>query len=306
MTNDYQLKLGLKTRILNQFRRLLKWPYLEKFIVEKTNDRPTNSFWVRLMPPNYLYNKESMRKVTRRGVNYSLDISDTMEHGVYFGYRDDAQEELFRLAENKKVLIDVGVNIGSVLLNFARICPGASVTGFEPDKTNFGKALGNIELNNYSNIEIVNKGLGESESKVKLYKVNDGNAGMNRILPETASGYGDSFDFDEIDIITLNDFVNERNLMGVDLIKIDVEGYEFHVLRGADQVLNAFKPTLFIELDDGNLRAQNFSAKALVQFLEQLNIYNIRRAGDKKPVKSVDDFEGCHFDIICEPFEITA
>lgn len=299
MKTDYHLKSGFKTRILNQFRRLFKWSFIENFLVRKTHDRYPNNFWVRLMPPNYLYSKNSLREVTRREIKYLLDISDTVEHAIYFGYKDEAQETLFRLAKDKKFLIDVGVNIGSVVLNFARICPHAQIFGFEPDKRSFLKATGNIGLNTYQNLEIINKGLGETPEKVKLYRVNSENAGMNRILPETETVQSELFEFDEIEIITLDDFAKERSLARVDLIKIDVEGYELHVLRGAKQVLSLYKPALFIELDDDNLRVQSASAEGLISFLEGME-YDIRRADNKQSVRSADDFSGCHFDIICE------
>lgn len=297
MASNYELKITPKTRFLNFFRRIFKIRPVERLLQKKIRGLPAESFWVRLMPPNYLYPKDSRREVSRRGINYSLDISDYIEHTVYFGYAEPAQEELFRLAKDKKLIIDIGVNIGATLLNFAKICPGGSVIGFEPDAKNLLKAEKNLRLNAFENVKIIRKGLGAEAAKVKLFKVNQANQGMNRILNE-ADLEGD-FEFEEIEIVRFDDFAKENSFERIDLIKIDVEGYEMKVLQGAEESLTKYSPVLFIELDDDNLKAQNDSAQALILFLERLG-YEIRRADNKRPVSSSDDFEHCHFDIICE------
>jgi FkbM family methyltransferase len=266
---------------------------------KKIRDLPAENFWVRLMPPNYLYPKNSRREAHRHGINYSLDISDYIEHAVYFDYRDDAREELIRLATNKKVIIDVGVNIGAMLLSFARLIPNGMVIGFEPDAKNFLKARENLKLNDFGNVRIIQKGLGEEAATVKLFRVNEGNEGMNRILSDAEHALEKDFAFDEIEIVKLDDFADENKLDRIDLIKIDVEGYELKVLRGAEQVLRKYSPVLFIELDDDNLKAQNNSAQELILFLNEIG-YDVRRADNKQKVATGDDFTRRHFDIICE------
>lgn len=297
--NEYQLKIGAKTRFLNIFRRIFKIEPFESLLAGKVQDLPIESFWVRLMPPNYLYPKNSLREVRRRGINYHLDISDYMEHAVYFGYRDATQEELFRLAENKKFIIDVGVNIGAVLLNFARLSPEASIIGFEPDAKNFQKAQRNLRLNAFDKVELIQKGLGAETATAKLFKVNEDNEGMNRILSDEERRVEDEFSFSEIEIVKLDDFVAENSIDRIDLIKIDVEGYELKVLRGAERSLRNYLPVLFIELDDDNLKAQNDSAQAMILFLKQIG-YKISRADNKQKLDGSEDFSHCHFDIICE------
>lgn len=300
MTNsEYQLKISAKTRFLNLFRRIFKIEPFESLLAGKIQNLPIESFWVRLMPPNYLYPKNSLREVRRRDIYYHLDISDYMEHAVYFGYQDKEQEELFRLAENKKIVIDVGVNIGAVLLNFARLSPEGLIIGFEPDTKNFQKAQRNLQLNRLNNVKIIQKGLGAEKETAKLFKVNEDNEGMNRILGDSEHHLEEDFSFSEIEIIKLDDFVAENSLERIDLVKIDVEGYELKVLRGAEQSLKKYLPILFIELDDDNLKAQNDSAQSLILFLKQIG-YKIFRADNRQQLNGNEDFSHCHFDIICE------
>lgn len=257
----------------------------------------------RLAPPNYLYPKNSRRYLIRDGVEYDLDLSDYMEHSVYFGATDPSHERLFQLAENKKVIIDVGVNMGATLLNFAKAAPDGIVIGFEPDEKNFRKAQHNMALNKVKNTTIIKKGLGDQERRSKLFKVNDDNAGMNRIFDNANDQLINGLPCEEIEVIKLDDFVKERELSAIDLIKIDVEGYELKVLKGAATTIGKYRPTMFIEIDDNNLKAQNDSAKLLIEFLERAG-YRIYRADNSQTINSSSDFTDFHLDAIAEGITI--
>jgi hypothetical protein len=56
-----------------------------------------------------------------------------------------------------------------------------------------------------------------------------------------------------------------------DLIKVDVEGYEFFVLKGGENYLSKFRPTIFLELHHEMLRNLNLSSSDVISFLTSLN-----------------------------------
>ena len=71
------------------------------------------------------------------------------------------------------------------------------------------------------------------------------------------------------------------------MIKIDVEGFEMKVLRGGGKTLKTFKPSLFIELDDNNLKDVGSCAKDLVKFLRIRNLptlMTMKRRLEKKMI----------------------
>ena len=292
-------KLGLKTRFFNVFRHLLKSEPLEEFLAEKIQNHPTDNFWAHLVPSHYLYKKNSWREAERHGIKYHLDISDYTEHSIYFGYLENDFNELFEMAKGKKVIIDVGVNVGSTLLNFAKICPDGFVFGFEPDGKSISKAERNLKLNEFNNAAIIKKGLGDQNVSARLYKVNGGNAGQNRFLSPAVSKLIGESNYDEAEVIKLDDFVEEKGLDRIDLIKIDVEGFELNVLRGAEQSLRKFSPVLFIELMDINLALQGENSKSLICFLERLG-YEIYHARTKEIISSKDATDHYDCDIICK------
>ena len=98
----------------------------------------------------------------------------------------------------------------------------------------------------------------------------------------------------------MDKWCNDNNITKIDLIKIDVEGFEMNVLKGGIQTLQKFKPKMFIELDDNNLKDVGSSAKELINFIAKLD-YKIINAEDETPITADTDFTNCHYDIICLP-----
>ena len=83
MVNEYALHIGPKTKFLNFFRRVFTIPAVEKSLLRRLEQRP-NFLLRKLIPPNYLYKKNTARRTTIHGINYLLDISNVVEHLVYF------------------------------------------------------------------------------------------------------------------------------------------------------------------------------------------------------------------------------
>lgn len=292
--NNYMFNITVKTKIINVFRRIFLLKPLERYLVTNTIGHPVNSFAGKLVPSSYMYPKGSYREGTRGGINYTFDISDMVDHYVYFGFVDNSTQKLYSFVKKGFNIIDIGVNIGSTALNFSKIVGSeGKVIGFEPDEINYKRVCKNLALNPdlAKNIVVNNFGLGNSNTTHKLYRVNPVNQGMNRIL-------NDDLDIPhvEISVRKLDDYISEINLEKADLIKIDVEGFEMNVLKGAEITLRKFHPILYIEVYDYNLKVHNSSASELVGFLRKLN-YRIFHSITDKELFETDDFTNFHYDI---------
>lgn len=285
--------LPMKTRFLNAFRDVCRWGPLERMLVTLTEGRKPSHPFSKLLPNHYQYPPQSFRTRSRLGVLYELDISDLVEWAVYFGLSEPARDTLLSLPRPGDTVLDIGTNIGDVFLTCARLVgPNGRVIGFEPDPTNYRKCLRNLALNDLPNASVRNIGLGPAPADLRMVVNTVRNRGGNRISDDPLK---EGF---TVKIIPLDEFVAQAALDRVDLIKIDVEGYELKVLQGGWRTVERFRPRLFIEVDDDNLRAQGASAAELVRELEARG-YGVTSAEDGRMVTSGDDFRGFHFDIVC-------
>ncbi|MFI5218344.1 MAG: FkbM family methyltransferase [Bacteroidia bacterium] len=292
--NKYKLRVNTKTRILNSCRKIFTLPPFENILVKFSKGKSPDSFAGKLIPPCYLYPRSSIRTVVRNGFKFELDIHEAVDHFIYFGFKESAREALYSLVKQGMVVLDVGANIGETSIMFSNLVKSeGKVYCFEPDDLNFKKLSRNISINGIKNIEPFQIGLGNENKKAKLFNVRESNSGMKRVLND-ASG---NFDFTEINIRTLDALGEERKINHIDLIKIDVEGFEFNVLTGASETLKRYKPILFIELIDNNLREQGADSAGLINFLSSLG-YSVTHSESGRKLTSAMNFSGCHYDII--------
>ncbi|MEO9258238.1 MAG: FkbM family methyltransferase, partial [Crocinitomicaceae bacterium] len=248
------------------------------------------------LAPNYtLYKQNSIRKFNRNGLTLETDISDYIGHFTYFGFEDKASEKLFELTKGKEVIFDVGANIGFTSLNLSQSSNNLAtkVYAFEPDPYNYSKLIDNLNLNVNHAVSAENIGIGDTVENLKLVINTANNLGGNRINKNATENYS------IIPVTTVDIFVEERKISTVDLIKIDIEGFEMNALKGAEQTIKSYKPILFVEVNNENLKIQNSSAQELIAYLEKYYsvIYN---AENDMPVNSNDNFDNCHIDIIAK------
>ena len=141
--------------------------------------------------------------------------------------------DLARLFERQhrqlEVILDVGANVGQTARRFSLRFPNASIHSFEPIAEAFDslrknvRSLGNVTPHNFA--------LGDATGHVRM-EIDPGDSERNRIVEESASRAR----FEECSIKTLDDVCAELSLSRIDFLKIDVEGYESHVLNGATRL----------------------------------------------------------------------
>jgi len=269
---------------------------LEKLLANQTQGKLPDSVIGRLAPNNYQYKPGSIRIATRNGITFRFDLNDMVDWFNYFGFKELERDNLFKALKPGDVVIDVGANMGEFSLKVSQLVgERGKVISFEPDPVNFQRLQTNFSLNPElaARIEVHNVGLGEFPGTVNLSVVNESNRGMNRVVK-------DALNFNSITINTLDNIVLSGQLTKLDWIKIDVEGFEMNVLKGAEQAILQFKPSLFIELDDKNLREQNSSASDLVNWLTERG-YIVTIAQSNQVLQSTDNFINCHYDILAIP-----
>ena len=278
----------------HSLRRLLMSVGADALIPAISRRVPADWLWTKVRPDIDMYPRPTIRRIQRNGIRLDVDLSDYVQWLIYFSIEEKLRQTLYALAHPGDVVLDVGSNIGEILLNFARIAgPRGRAIGFEANPETCQRCQSNIALNRFDNVAVNAIGVGSEEGELYFGHRSDSNSGADSIM---AAGDGTI----KVPVTTIDRFAETHSLPRVDLIKIDVEGYEMHVLRGADGTLREHRPKLFIELCDNNLREQGSSAAELVGFLEKRD-YSVRNAESGALVASSDDFAGCFLDIVCRP-----
>jgi FkbM family methyltransferase len=245
----------------------------------------------RFVPGHHLYRVPTIREVRIDNLALSLDISDYVSHYAYYGFSDLSLSVLLSLVREGDNVIDVGANIGVVGLRLARkIFPG-KVLSIEPDKTNFEAASQNVQRNQITNLSLMNVAVGHARGTAVMHERAPGNRAGNRMAPDGITGY-------EVTMTLLDALVEVDQLRPVRLMKIDVEGYELRVLKGSRRLLQEDRPSLFVEIDDNNLRDQGDSAADLVHVIWSMGYTKLTRADTGQPVTPHSDFRNCHFDLV--------
>ena len=187
---------------------------------------------------------------------YCDHFHSTIDSGMKNYYQTKCDDTVFSNTPNKNLAIDIGGNIGLMARRYAEVFD--HVHTFEPVLENYSCLYYNTK--ELDNITLYPIGLGEEEKQETI------------LLPKNASSCGDWSIVDfintkestrsfTIDIRTLDSF----NLKP-DFIKIDIQGYELSVLKGATETLKKYKPTLLIETVSAGKNISTHVAEFIDQF----------------------------------------
>jgi len=289
-----QVKLSARTRFLNYFRRIFMNPIGESFLAAAMMNTFTEPLAFKLLPNHYQYKKTSLRNVKRNDINYLLDISNLNDWEVYFNATEKTLGAFIDFCKPGSVVFDVGANIGYSALSFAKHSgTTGKVFAFEPFPFTFSKLQKNCSLNSFPQLHIYPLAIAAQAGPTHVQVVTENNLGKNKIDTHNKENQSQPVNGTSLDL-----FYAAQTLSKIDLIKIDVEGYELEVLKGATVTMRSFGPTLFVEVDDENLRAQDTTPAELIRLLHSEG-YRLFEARTQQPVSLGQDFTDCHFDIWC-------
>ncbi len=187
-------------------------------------------------------------------------------YAAYKAYTDHAERRLLRqILVPGAVAVDAGANIGIYSQFLARcVGPAGAVYSFEPAPENFKRLR--AAARGFSNMHVLEAAVGERSGKSELYLSDTLNVDHRTYLTDNSARR-----VVQIDIIALDDYFKPGQR--VDLIKMDIQGYELHALRGASRVL-ADNPNakLLLELWPYGLRQAGTSWLELIVALEAENM----------------------------------
>ena len=166
---------------------------------------------------------------------------------------------------DEDVVLDIGANIGWYALLLERHSPpSVRIYAFEPDPLNFDLLTTNVQLNRAHKIIGVPKALSDKAETTTLYLYPNKNRGRHSLIP-LAKGDGETL---EVTTTTLDAFTTDYAVdpTRVKFIKMDVEGYEYYVLRGGHHLLETV-PYVHTEFWPPYFRRGNIDQKDLVDLM---------------------------------------
>jgi FkbM family methyltransferase len=191
--------------------------------------------------------------ISRAGIRYDVDISEGLDLSLFLFGALRRRVTISKQLEipDHAVVVEVGANAGFMTLKFAKLATNGLVYAFEPTHYGFARLKRNLDRN---------PELAERVVAIQSF-VSDGatatssltaysswslrrNKGKKRHpihcgIPGNTNGVG---------AITLDEFFAQRGIGGVDIIKIDTDGYEIEVLRGARGVIENCRPKVIFEV----------------------------------------------------------
>jgi FkbM family methyltransferase len=164
--------------------------------------------------------------------------------------------------------LDLGAHHGLyTLLLSDRVGKRGRVFAFEPSDRERKRLKRHVRVNGCSNVRIEALALGNNETRATLFLPETGWDWCNSLRPPAASGKTHAV---EVQVSTLDAYLKRRGIEVVDFVKLDVEGAELSVLRGAENLLAAQeRPVWLVEVFDLRTKPWGYSAKEIVEFMEQ-------------------------------------
>lgn len=200
----------------------------------------SHSFLAPLLPDNHY-------PYPFKGGRIYLNIKEypTMLRRALGVFEVEKTKAISSLLNSGMTFVDVGTNKGYFALLAARIVGKTGlVISFEPEPTNCKWIRRSIELNGYNNINLYQLALGDENEQTKLFLGKK--SGWHSLRPSLPNSTGA---FIEVQKRTLDSIVEEIDHRRIDVIKIDVEGAEQDVLRGAFKTLSTNRSiVLFMDL----------------------------------------------------------
>ena len=212
------------------------------------------------IPPRSLY-----RFLVHRGI-FKLDVHGQvlkLKHpGFHFyienefywkgyersGFEVISRELWMKLSSDAKVIFDVGANTGLYSLFSGLKNPDAEIHAFEPILRNVEKLRYNAAINHIENISVVEAAVASEDGSTIIYQPSTDVSTTSTLDATVAKSRQLDLNPVEVKTVRLDSYIKEHRIDKVDLIKIDVEGFEVPVFESLGTLLKSMKPTILAEI----------------------------------------------------------
>lgn len=185
-------------------------------------------------------------------ITYELDLNELIDSEIFYNgcFEPDTTMAIYKLCEKGMTVLDIGANIGCHTFGFSKLVgSNGKVIAFEPTSFAFKKLERNLQLNDADNVVLEKIALSnenrtneevsfrsswplDHKNRSGIHPVDHGQMGLKDI----------------VSFVKLDDYVKQNNLNKVDIIKLDVDGFEYRIVQGALNTLKMHPPIIIMEL----------------------------------------------------------
>lgn len=185
--------------------------------------------------------------------------------------RKDDEDFLKAFLKPGDVVVDVGANIGNITLTSAALVGNSGkIFSIEPHPVIFKYLCRNIRLNNLTNIDVINSAVSDFNGVICFS--NKALDDLNEVVKKSNL---------RVNTRTLDKILSKK-VSYIDLLKIDVEGFEINVLRGASNILGITK-CVYYESEEKHCKKYGYTTANLIDILQSAG-FNIYKLHDNKLV----------------------
>ncbi|MDB4349669.1 FkbM family methyltransferase [Omnitrophica bacterium] len=183
------------------------------------------------------------------------------------------------VCKGKRTVFDIGAHIGLYSIPASRVIDKSGlIYAFEPSRANRSYLEKHSRFNGIDNIKIFPCLVGEGSSEGVVFYENNDVDPMNSVKMRKNL---DLYNKVSKEQVSLDDFCDQRNI-APEIIKIDVEGSELKVLKGAQTIFKKYNPIVFLSLHPRRLALMDASIEELAQLTDSLS-YNIYNTSGQRP-----------------------
>lgn len=212
----------------------------------------------------FYYSQHYAKKLDHK-FKYTIDVYGIKYEGISGNIIDDEvlifgayekhilfllRDTLKKIGDKKGIVLDIGANTGQHAMYLSQFCKHIyAIEPYPPVLDRFKKM---IVLNNLNNITIYPVGFGDKDATLPFYPPEDTNLGMGTFISNFRKDENVKID---LPIVNGDQYLASKNVPRLDLIKLDIEGYEKTALHGLKKTLSEQRPIMMMEFntlgDDG-------------------------------------------------------
>lgn len=212
-------------------------------------------YWDKIYPRLTLNSTKKLKSSVKEFLQKTLGFNNFLYlFSIVTIHRLKYEEEFHyfnNMIEDDGIILDIGANIGTMTTLIAKKCRNAKIYSFEPIPENIKALKRVVDRYKLKNVTIFEAALGEENGELKMVMPIIDNVkmqGLSHVLEESSNEETESGNVYSVPVYKLDNLKELKTGEKITAIKIDVENFEYNVLKGGEQTLRNHKPVIYCEL----------------------------------------------------------